>query len=48
MQGVHIHILKSENLITYSSAHKGGINTYVLGELMLHRITCNADSTCIV
>jgi hypothetical protein len=42
------HILKSENLILHSSAHKGGINTYVFGELMLHRILRNADSTCTV
>jgi hypothetical protein len=42
------HILKSEDLILHSSAHKEGINTYVFGELMLHRISRNADSTCTV
>jgi hypothetical protein len=42
------HILKSENRILHNSAHKGGINTYVFGELMLHRISRNADSTCTV
>jgi hypothetical protein len=42
------YILKSENLILHSSAHKEGINTYVFGELMLHRISRNADSTCTV
>jgi hypothetical protein len=42
------HILKSENLIMHSSAHKEGINTYVFSELMFHQITRNADSTCTV
>jgi hypothetical protein len=42
------HILKSENLILHSSAHKESINTYVFGELMLHRISRNADSICTV
>jgi hypothetical protein len=42
------HILKSENLILHSSAHKEGINTDVFGDLMLHRISRNADSTCTV
>jgi hypothetical protein len=42
------HVLKSENLILDSSAHKGGINTYVFGELMFYLISRNADSTCIV
>jgi hypothetical protein len=38
------HVPKSEDLILHSSAHKEGINTYVFGELMLHRISRNADS----
>jgi hypothetical protein len=42
------HILKSENLILHSSAHKEGINTYVFGELMLHQISRIADGTCTV
>jgi hypothetical protein len=42
------HILKSEDLILHSSAYKEGINTYVFGELMLHWISRNADSTCTV
>jgi hypothetical protein len=43
-----LHILKSENLILHSSAHKQGINAFVFGELMLHRISCSVDSTCTV
>jgi hypothetical protein len=42
------NILKSENLFLHSSAHKGGINTYVFGEFMLYWVSCNADSTCTV
>jgi hypothetical protein len=39
------HIMKSENLVLGSNAYEGDINTYVFGELMLHRISRNADST---
>jgi hypothetical protein len=43
-----IRQLKSEYQILHSSTHKGGINTYVLGELMLQWIMRSADSTCTV
>ena len=37
------HILKDHSPLLHLRTHVGGINTDVLGELMLHRITGNAE-----
>jgi hypothetical protein len=42
------HIMRGHSLFLHSMTHVEGINTYVFGELVLHRVTRNADGTSTV